>query len=145
MNVNQSSVMRVLRAALFGFVLFLVGYMIPHPGALATPAPKATGDSVPGGFKGKGLVTINQGAWPCATAATCSFYLSVQATASPYPSVPVAGSPTPPACSNPSNCGSFGSGEPFTITWTDTSGGTLTGYPDLYVYGTLSASPQPSP
>ena len=56
MNVNQPSVMRVLRAALFGFVLFLVGYMIPHPGALATPGPKATGDSVPGGFHRRAIV-----------------------------------------------------------------------------------------
>jgi hypothetical protein len=139
MNVNQPSVMRVLRAALFGFVLFLVGYMIPHPGALATPGPKATGDSVPGGFKGLGKVTINQGAWPCAP--PCSFYLTVEATASPYPSVPVAGSPTAPSCpSSSANCGSFGSVDAFKITWTDTNGGTLTG-PPLYVYGTLSASP----
>jgi hypothetical protein len=35
MNVNQSSVIRVLRAALLAFALFLIGYMLPHPGAMA--------------------------------------------------------------------------------------------------------------
>jgi hypothetical protein len=131
MNVNQSSVMRVLRAALFGFVLFLIGYMIPHPGALATTDPQPTINSVPGGFTATGQVTINTGAWPCATAATCSFYLSVQATAAP----------TAPSCSAPSNCGPFGSQkQSFAITYTDTAGNNLAGTSPLYVYGTLSAS-----
>jgi len=74
--------MHVLRAALFGFALFLIGYMIPHPGAMATPAPlgSGSGSSVPGGFTATGQVTINPANLTCSSAATtCSYPLNISA------------------------------------------------------------------
>lgn len=112
----------VLVSLLVGAV---AGYAVSHSKPL---------NSVPGGFNGKGLVMIKQGAWPCTSAASCSFYLTIQATAAP----------ASPSCLDATSCGAFGSSGPnlpnFKITWTDTDGSDAGGSSPLYAYGTLSAT-----
>jgi hypothetical protein len=128
MNVNQSSVMRVLRAALFGFVLFLIGYMIPHPGALATTDPQPTINSVPGGFTATGQVTINTANLTCTGNLTsCSYPLTIQART-------MSGNST---CTT-TPCTAFNSNSAnFTVTWYDQNGATPWSPSPLYASGTL--------
>jgi hypothetical protein len=120
----MKTVMTVLVSLLVGAV---AGYA-------AAPHLKPTGNSAPGGFKGAGLVKISQGVWPCTSTKSCSFSLSIQATAAP----------TSSACSDTTTCGAFGSSGPnpdFKITWTNNDGSPAEGLSPLYAYGTLSAIP----
>jgi hypothetical protein len=128
MDVNQTSTLRILRAALFGFVLFLIGYMIPHPGALATTDPQPTINSVPGGFSAVGTVTINAANLTCLNGiAACSYTLNIQAGST-------AGSTPCPAVT----CTAFDSSQAnFAVTWYDTTGATPWPASQLYAYGTV--------
>jgi hypothetical protein len=139
MNVNQRNVMRVLRAALFGFALFLIGYMIPHPGALAQPSATPTGGSVPGGFNGKGLVTITQGTWPCASAPSCTVVLNVEASSSGLPNAD---------CPALAQCAQFNANAAnFPVTWLDSYDNPLSSG-KVYLAGSIAVqapSPSPSP
>jgi hypothetical protein len=129
MNVNQSSVIRVLRAALLAFALFLIGYMLPHPGAMATPAPQGggSGSSVPGGFAAVGQVTINPANLTCSRAGTCSYPLNIMARKT-------AGTTS---CTYAA-CTAFNSSAAnFTVNWYDQNGHTPWKASQLYASGKL--------
>jgi hypothetical protein len=68
---------RILLASFFALVCFATGYFIPHhQAALAnagTASEQIKGDSVPGGFKGDGIVQVNNSELTAANRTTNSW------------------------------------------------------------------------